>query len=312
MLAGICCQGSDTVAIVDLETDEHRGPVPVGGHPVDAVAADGRVFVATMDERSVGVIDTDGSVQRITTGVLGPSHFARVDDRLYVSCTGGDAVAVIDTQALELVGRVSTGAEPHGIVAHDGLVYAGSRVPGSVTVFEPDTLETVATVVVGGEARLQDLAANDAVYAIDQAGARVIKLDEQGIQAAAPVGKNPYELMIDDDGSVYVPGRDDGSVHAYDPALEDATVYDVGPEARAVEPLAGRRWVACGEEATLHALDGRAVPLPGPAHGLLAIDATRLLVAHRDDAAVSVVDVDTERVAATVQVGEHPQGMVVV
>ncbi|MFB6352656.1 MAG: hypothetical protein ABEJ92_01070, partial [Halobacteriales archaeon] len=72
------------------------GAIPVGGHPVDAVAVDGRVFVATMDERSIDVVDADGSVRTVATGVLGPAHFARVGDRLFVTCTGGDAVAAID------------------------------------------------------------------------------------------------------------------------------------------------------------------------------------------------------------------------
>lgn len=312
MLAGICCQGSDTVAVVDLETYEHLGSVPVGGHPVDAISAEGRLFVATMDERSVSVIDTDGSVRTITTGVLGPSHFARAGNRLFVSCSGGDAVAAIDPVKLDLIGRVPTGAEPHGIVAHDGLVYVGSRVAGSVTVFEPETLTTVASVAVADGARLQDLEADDAVYAIDQAGARVIKFEEDGVQATAPVGNNPYQLTIDGAGFVYVPGRDDGTVHTYDATLESAMVSDVGPGAVAVEPLSGRRWVACSEVAALRSLEGAEVPLPDPAFGLQAIDTTRLLVAHRDDAAVSIVDVDEERLEATVSVNRHPLGMVVI
>lgn len=312
MLAGICCQGGDTVAVVDLDTHEHRGPIPVGGHPVDAIAVDGRVFVATMDERSIDVVDTDGSVRTLATGVLGPSHFARVGDRLFVTCTGGDAVAAIDAVELELVGRGSTGPEPHGIVAHGGLVYAGSRVDGSVTVFDPASLDTVATVTVDGAARLQGMAANDAVYAVDQAGARVVKLGRDGIRATAPVGANPYELTVDAEDTVYVPGRDDGTVHAYDAALTDATVYDVGPGAVAVARLGGRRWVACADEAALRSLEGATVPLPYPATGLEAIDAGRLLVAHRDDSAVSVVRVDDERLEATIGVDDHPQGMVVI
>lgn len=312
MLAGVCCQGGDAVAIVDLDTGEYSGSVPVGGHPVHAVAAEGRLFVATMDERAVSVVDTDGSVRSISTGVLGPSHFARAGGRLFVTCTGGDAVAALDPRDPALVGRVSTGAEPHGVVAHEGLVYAGSRVDGTVTEFEPDSLTTVSTVAVEGEPRLQDLGAGDAVYAVDQGGARVVKLDADGVRAVAPVGANPYEVTLDADGAVYVPGRDDGTVHVYDAALEDGTVYEVGPGAADVEPLAGRRWVACSDLAALHALDGAAISLPYPGFRLEAIDATRLLVAHRDDAAVSVVDVAASRIEATVAVDAYPLGMVIV
>lgn len=312
MLAAVPCQGSDAVALVDLETYEPRGSVPVGGHPVHAVAERGRLFVATMDERAVSVVDADGSVRTITTGVLGPSHFARAAGRLFVSCTGGDAVAAIDPVALELVGRIHVGAEPHGIVAHDGLVYAGSRADGTISVFDPESLAVDATVEFDGGARIQDLDARDAVYAVDQAGARVGKLTPEGVCAVAPAGANPYEVTIDPDGAVYVPGRDDGTVHAYDPDLTNATVHDVGPGAADVEPLAGGRWVACAGEASLRSLDGASIDLPYPAYRLAAIDDARLVATHRADAAVSVVDVTNRRVEATVAVEESPVGVTVV
>lgn len=312
MLAAVCCQGADELALVDPAADDPAGRVPVGGHPVHAAAVSGRVFVATMDERSVTAVDRDGSVRTVPTGVLGPSHFARAADRLFVACTGGDAVAAIDPESLELSGRVHVGGEPHELAVRDGLVYAGSRADGTVTAFDPAALEPVATVSVGPDARVQGVAAGpDAVYAVDQANARVARLTPDGVTATAPVGENPYDLLVADD-RVFVPGRGDGTVHEFDLALTPASVHETGAGATAVEPAAGDYWVAHRRSATLAALGGQTVELPAPAYELEPLSDDRVLATHYEDAAVSVVDLDAREVERTVAVGANPLGAVVV
>lgn len=313
MLAAICCQGGNTVSIVDLETYESRGAIAVGRHPVHAAVAQGRLFVATMDERAVSVVDTDGSVQRLNTGVLGPSHFAKAGGRLFVTCTGGDVVVAIDPDGPDILGRIYAGTEPHAITASDEAVFVGSRVDGTVTGIDPGTLEILGTVGVGPETRLQDLVSydHDSVYGTDQTNARVIRFALEGVRAKASVGANPNELIVTDD-AVIVPGRGDGTVHVLNHDFTDATVYEMGSNPVDVTLLAGQHWVASRGEANLRSLEGEVIGLPFPAFRFVPVNKTRLLCGHFDDAAVSVVDVSEYRVHATVAVDSHPLGMLVI
>lgn len=312
MLAAVCCQGADELAVLDPDAGDLVGRIPVGGHPVHAAVAAGRLFVATMDERSVDVVDLDGRVRPVSTGVLGPSHFLATANRLFVACTGGDAVAALDPESLELAGRVHVGGEPHEIAAHDGLAYAGSRDDGTVTAFDPEALAPVATIPVGPDARIQGVEAGpEAIYAVDQAAARVARLTADGVTATVPVGDDPYDLLVTED-RVFVPGRADGTVHEFDLDLSARAVYETGPGATVVERVAGDYWVGHRQCARLVALGGGSVELPAPAYELEPLSDDRALAAHYGDAAVSVVDLAAREVDCTIEVGANPLGAVVV
>jgi len=100
---------------VRARNGDRLGEVPVGSHPVHATTCRGRTVVATMGERAVTAVDASGEVTQVETGVLGPSHFAGANGELYVSCSAGDALAVVDPESLTLVDRVAVGAEPHEV-----------------------------------------------------------------------------------------------------------------------------------------------------------------------------------------------------
>ncbi|MFB6268984.1 MAG: YncE family protein, partial [Halobacterium sp.] len=247
MLVAVPCSGADTVALFDASDGSDAGRIAVGAHPVHLAAAGGRVLVATMGERSIDVV-THGGVERVQTGVLGPSHFAIAGDSAFVPCTGGDAVAVVDLVALEHRERVAVGAEPHDAEAVDGLVYVGSRADGTVTVLDAETVAVRATVDaapgIDGQARVQGLAAapEGGVYAVDQANARVVLLDADGVRAAASVGANPYEPVVDGD-RVLVTGRDDGTVTELSSDLSSATTHDVGGQPVDIHVAEDATWV---------------------------------------------------------------------
>jgi len=142
----------------------------------------GRTVVATMGDRAVTAVDASGEVTQIETGVLGPSHFAAANGELYVSCSAGDALAVIDSERLTLVDRVAVGAEPHEVaVAPDGdRLYSGSRREGVVDVVDTERHERIGAIDAGPDARVQGVALSpdgDRGYAVDQRGARVVAFE---------------------------------------------------------------------------------------------------------------------------------------
>jgi len=236
------CEGDDLLALFALDTGERLGEVPVGSHPVHATTCRGRTVVATMGDRAVTAVDASGEVTQIETGVLGPSHFAAANGELYVSCSAGDALAVIDSERLTLVDRVAVGAEPHEVaVAPDGdRLYSGSRREGVVDVVDTERHERIGSArsTPARDARVQGVALSpdgDRGYAVDQRGARVVAFEtgdnsgslsvEEPIHAEAAVGADPYDLVATGD-RVFVPGRGDGVVHEFDRELDPIAVHD--------------------------------------------------------------------------------------
>lgn len=311
MLVAVPCQGADAVWLVDPDAGEAVGSIPTGGHPVHATVAAGRTFVATMDERAVTVIDGDGSLGSVPTGVLGPSHFALASGLLFVACTGGDGVAVIDPAVPERIDRIHVGREPHGIAAADDRVYVGSRGEGTVAVVDAGSASVEETIDLGPGARVEDVeTAGRGAYAVDAGNERAVRV-EGSVVASAPVGADPYGCTVGE-SNVYVPGRGDGTVTVLDRSLSARTIREVGVAPAAVERIGGEPWVADRSDAALWALDGERIDLPAPSIDVESLDEGRALVAHYADAAVSVVDVDRRCVEATVDVGANPIGPIVV
>lgn len=307
-LLAVPCSGADTLTLLDQGTGERVGDIAVGSHPVHLATVGEAVFVATMDERSVDVV-VDGDVTRVRTGVLGPSHFATVGEMVFVPCTGGDAVAVLDATEPALLDRIAVGGEPHDIVVHDDAVFVGSRADGTVSVIDPDAMAVRQTHSLGEDARVQGLASSaERVYAVDQRGERVVALNRDGVESVAQIGSNPYEVVVHE-GTVYVPGRDDGTVTELTPNLGDRTVHEVGGRPVDVVAVDGERWVLDRDRPVLAALSGEPrIDLPAPAFAAAVHpDATdRVFLAHYDDDAVTAVDIGGRAVEWTADVPARP------
>ena len=325
-VVAVPCGGADSLALFSLATGDPLGEVPVGSRPVHATTAADRTFVATMGERSVTAVDPDGEVTRVETGVLGPSHFASANGELYVSCSAGDALAVVDPVELTLVDRIGVGAEPHELaVAPDGdRLYSGSRRDGTVDVVDTATHKRVGAVDVGPDARVQGVAlapGGGRGYAVDQAGSRVVAFapnghsgdvgdGETGVLAEAAVGADPYDLVVTAD-RVFVPGRADGTVHEFSPDLTLEAVHEGFSRPVDLFGADGRWWVLDAEAARLRSLDGDVVDTAAPGLSAVPVGGGRLAVSHYDDDRVSLVDVAGGPVW-TAETPAYPFGAVVV
>ena len=329
-VVAVSCAGADVLALFDLETGDSLGSVPVGSHPVHATTLADRTFVATMGERSVTAVDPGGEVTRIDTGVLGPSHFASANGELYVSCSAGDALAVIDPVERALSGRIGVGAEPHELAVgpDERCLYSGSRRDGVVDVVDTATHERIGTVDVGPEARVQGvaLAPNEHHgYAVDQDGSRIVVFEpvshgdgEPGapatragrIRKEAAVGADPYDLVVTPD-RVFVPGRADGTVHEFSPDLTLEAVHDGFSRPVDLFRANGRWWVLDAEAARLRTLDGEVVDTVASGLAVAPVGGDRLVVSHYDDDRISLVDV-ADGTVWTADTPAYPFGAVVV
>lgn len=312
------CEGADLLALFD-DDGTPLGEIAVGSHPVHATVIAGRVYVATMGERSITVVDRDGEVARIATGVLGPAHIVSAGDRVLVPCTASDAVAVIDARRASLEGRVPTGAEPHDVAVIEGGAIAGSRTDGYLTLFDPISLAVKARLEVPdpATARLQgvDTPVGDAhpssAYVVDQGNDRVLLVGSDGVRAAANVGAEPYEATVTH-RRAYVPARGTDTVHEFDPELTEAVVHDTATEPEGVVIVNGEPWVFHRGSPEIRTLGGRSVSIPAPALAATGLPDGRVLLSHYDDHAISLVDPASGDVAWTAETPEHPFGSVVV
>lgn len=317
-LLAVPCEGADVLALFDDE-GASMGEITVGSHPVHAVVAAGTVFVATMGERSVTVVDPDGNAARIEIGVLGPAHLVPAGPRLLVPCTAGDVLAVIDAESATLAGRVPTGAEPHDAAVVEDRAIAGSRTDGVLTVFDPATREVQRRIEVPDPdtARIQGIdgppgdQSPPAVYAVDQGNERVLRVGAGGVLGRSDLGRDPYEATVTAD-RVYVPSRGSDTVHEFDPELSKSTVHETANGPEGVLVIDGVPWVYHRDAPVLLSLHGDDLTLPAPALAGTALPEGRVLLSHYDDAAISLVDVEEGTVEWTSETPAHPFGSVAI
>jgi YVTN family beta-propeller protein len=110
----VVCQDSDEVRVVDLQSNQVVGKVPVGHMPRGTVlSSDGR--------------------------------------RLYVTNAWSDTVSVIDTATLQVVQTLSTGTEPSGIVSDvsGATIYVANRLSGDISVIDVKTGQETKRLLAG-------------------------------------------------------------------------------------------------------------------------------------------------------------------
>lgn len=316
-IAAVPCEGEDTLALFELATGELLGSIPVGAYPVHAIAHAGVTFVATMGERAVSAVTPEGTVERIETGVLGPSHFAVADGYVFVACSAGDSIAVIDSASLETIDRIGVGAEPHELtVGPDGNhLYVGTRRAGTVDIVSVAERAVVDSVDIGPDPRVQGVGLTPdgrRGYAVDQAGDRVVAFDPSSVSehiADIQIGRDPYDLVVTAD-RVFVPGRASGTVHEFDRELRSIAVHEGYDRPVDVLRVDDSWWVLDAAEARLTSLDGAVVATPAPGLSAVCWD-DQIVVSHYDDAMVSLVD-PTDGVIWEATSPANPFGAIVV
>lgn len=316
-ILAVPCEGADVLALFGLDGTA-LGEIRVGSHPVHATVINGRVFVATMGERSVTVVEPDGEVIRIETGVLGPAHIEAAASLALVPCTAGDVVAVIDTNDSTLVGRVPTGPEPHDLGVIDTLGLVGSRVGGILTVFDPTPCRVVRSIDVPDPetARLQGIevasfAGGTAAYVVDQGNRTVLRVDSEEILSSADAGEDPYEVAVSRN-RVWVPARREDVVYEFSPDLSERTAHPTAAGPQGVAVVDNVPWIFHRSAPVLLNPDREEISLPAPALAATELPEGRLLVSHYETDAISLVDTDAAEVVWTTETPAGPFGPVTI
>ncbi len=285
---------SDTISVIDTETLEVTGTIPLGKGKPNRVAfhPDGRTAWVVYDKsHDLGVVDVDARrfLRRVRIGG-NPYNLAFTPDGRtlcvldWASDTSKDEVIFYDLAAGRVDGRVEVSTWPaHGVFSRDGrLLYVSGETAGDVTVIDVASRASVARVVHGG---------GDAMG---------LALSPDGKILYAATGENKSVLKIDTAthkviGEIGLPGV----VHEATLTLDGAYLYTT---LRKMNRIVVVRTADDGIVAT--------IPQKGYPD-LVTMEPTgrHALVTNRSADLVSVIDLRRHAQIKTIPVGRAPHGM---
>ncbi|WP_112875498.1 DUF305 domain-containing protein [Paracoccus endophyticus] len=294
--------GTGSVETVDVGVSPHNVDLTSEGNLLLAVgspAADhahGSADDGHADPDARGgvlvVLDPERLSQPVATVEVGghPAHVvADRNGRAYVSLSGGNEIAVVDLAAASVIGRIATGAYPHGLrLSPDkSELYVANVEDGSVSVIDTQDLTEVARIPVGATpVQVGFTPSGDQVYVSlrDENRVAVIDTSPRVVTSRIDVGPNPIQMFATPDGA-----------HVY--------VANQGTDA---EP---NDTVSVIDTATGEVV--KTITTGGGAHGVSAsADGAYVFVTNIADDSVSIIDVESQDVVRTVPVGDRPNGIV--
>lgn len=163
--AWVSLYNSAKVVVVDTVTGTLAGEVSTGSIPKEvAVSPDGSwVYVANWNSNSVTVIDAQARLRVKDIPVYATPRgicFSPQGDRAYVCIMGGNTLAEIDVTGGHIVIRqIPCGQNPRHVVPspNGDLLYVSNNLPGTLTIVDRRTGDTIAVIDVGNKARTLDV-----------------------------------------------------------------------------------------------------------------------------------------------------------
>ena len=302
-------EGGSTISAIDLGTGAvDTVPLPVAPHNVD-LTPDGRLLLAVgtaasgdhggaghgHDGDTAGLLvmldPQDVSKPPVTVEIgAHPAHVvADTRGRAYASLSGGNEVAIVDLAKASVIGRVATGAYPHGLrLSPDGTeLYVANVEDGSVSVIDTAALAEVARIPVGAApVQVGFTPSGDQVYVSlrDENRVAVIDTATREVRDRIDVGPNPIQMVATPDGRfVYVANQ--------------GTEAKPNNTVSVIDTAAGEvvKTITTG---------------PG-AHGVsVSADGAFVFVTNIAGDSVSIIDTVSQDVVGTVPVGDGPNGIV--
>jgi YVTN family beta-propeller protein len=256
----------NSVAIIDPETGEVEGDVPVGSIPTAIAAGEGGVWVANFDDSTVSRIDpATRKVIRVIPLKGTPTGVAASGGRVWVA-TGNPRtgkVYRIDPQYNRITGTADVAVDSRffdrrAIAAQDDIVWV-ANLDGTAVKIDPDdakaTTEIAANVgsfpsiALGFGSVWVGNGYNNEVARIDLATGAVIKLIQ--------VGDGPSNIAVGA-GAVWVTNRYDDTVMRIDPTSNVvAETIRVGEHPIGIAVGGGAVWVANSRDGTISKIDPR-------------------------------------------------------
>jgi YVTN family beta-propeller protein len=304
-------------------------PTPAPAAP--AVPGEGpRIYVANESSSSITVID--GLTYRVLGTVDARNHgthdlsLSRDGRRLFATNLASGKVSVIDTEVLETVASVYTGARSHGItLTHDGRqAWVTNMGEDTVSIIDAVTFRVLGSIPVGRGPAGLTFARDGRVAYVSNEGEKTVAVLDTGTHRVVKriaVGTNPHFLVLGPEGRVWGCNAGANDIYVIDPKAQDvAASIQVGPGpqqiAFAYKALAGpNAYVTVAGFNRVLVIDAtpnrlrvlEEIEVGERPHGIWANpEGTRVFVAHEVSNDLRVIDTGTSQVIATVPVGRKP------
>jgi YVTN family beta-propeller protein len=301
------------VSIVDANTLEVLGTIPVGLSPDDIVAAPAGdvLYVSRIVHRDDGrptgtgeLVTIDVATRKVIwrVGFRGvPNHVAVSPDgrRVYVTVVSGNYVDVFDPARRALIDSVDVGIGPHDIeVSHDGkTVYVGLIRGTDVTAFDAATNRVLRKIPFGANVRPIAVAHDESrIYVqLSQYYGFVVADPHSGkilrrVEMPLPKGaKMPDTLPVTTNHGIRITAN--GRYLIANGSMTDLVGIYTLPDLKLVGTVpVGRdpNWVT------------------------LSPDGRRVFISNRGSDDVSVIDLASRKEVGRVKVGKYPQRMTAV
>ncbi|ASS68388.2 beta-propeller fold lactonase family protein [Paenibacillus sp. RUD330] len=286
------------------------------------------VYVANSGSNTVSVIDqTTNTVFATIPGFSTPQQLDATPDgtRVYVANLANATVSIIQTSTNAVIGSIPVGGGPNGIVIDrtGTRAYVTNSTDGTMSVIDLATDTVTATVAVGINPIGVDVTPNNRyVYVANQISSTVsvISVSDNAVVATIPVDTTPIGVKASPDGAyVYVSTRAAGIVDV----ISTATQSVVGTLQAGIAPIGVSTdgmsvFVANEVSGNLTVVNPatNAIIATIPTNTFpqyIAVDSSsRFLYVSTRTNVVSVIDRTTNRLVASVPVGDQSIGIVVV
>ena len=319
-------ENSNSISVISDTRVLKTFPAPKS--PSCLVALDGRLYVGARDENSLVVMDGTSGERTATLPLKGPigvlsMAVSSVTHLLYAGVY--DAVEIVDMQKLEVVGRLE-----HDVYATLAADPASERFflseyePNSSTQYlvAYDALGTkkLGSVQIGGDPRGVAIDPRTGrIYVANSWTNDVSVIDGKTLQtiATVPVGLQPMDVAINQEGEVFVANSASDNVAVLDGTnarLQRVIALNPRPLGMAVHPGTGRLYVACAGTNSVAVLEAdrfiTEVPVGlHPIEVTLSPDGDMLYALNYVGGSLSLVLTGDDRVLRTVNVGQLPRGL---
>jgi YVTN family beta-propeller protein len=283
-------QDSNTLSVIDVATDKVIATVPTGAQPHHVLAApDGReLWVTLYKENRLQVFDTATLQELASVDVGAPTDdltFSSDGARLYTSSGSTNAIVVVDRAARKVLGNVPVGRTPHGVKVR----------PDDKELYVTNTGDNTVSIVTL----------------------------EGAPQTAAHIraGASPFEVTFSPDGTrAYISNFLGNSISIIDTATRAIVgTIRAGRQPAMLNFVPGNAgellWVANTGQGEVWAVDPSAtqpvqrIPVGQGVHGVVYTPSGKVYVTNTNDATVSVIEVASMAVSATIGVGTNPNGL---
>ncbi len=296
-----------------LLAQEAEVSIPFSQHAtLLALTPDGRRLVTVNpDSNSISMVDlpTHRVVAEISLG-RDPQTVALDAEgrRAYVTNRADDTLSAVDLEARQVVRTIPTGDEPFAaLVSDDGRIFVSNAGSGSLSVYRVASLEPLATVETSPHPRGLALSADGArLYVTHFGSGELTVVDTETLRIEAVISTGPDSnlsqgIALDPlSKRAYLPQTRSNATNRA--LLFDTTVF---PVVSAVD--LDTRENLRRERIALDLVDE---PVGIPLDAVIVPETRALYVVNAASNDVSVIDLDSGKGIAHVEVGDNPRGIV--